>query len=110
MIGENQHPHERSTQTHKRTATVQSLTHSPIPYLPPAPTYLRHMNLQHCHYSSIQVVRLRCLGVVNVDGVPPAGYSEDGCKVEILGELLGVQRGTRDEELEVWAEAGNVLG
>ena len=46
MIGENQHPQESFTQAHDRTATAQSLTPSPIPYLSPGPTYLRHVYLR----------------------------------------------------------------
>ena len=95
----------RSTRASNHTVAGKSPTPSPLP----SPTHLRHVDLQHRHDGGVQVVGLRRLGVVDVHGVAPAGYSEDGGKVEILRELLGVQRGAGDEELEVWAEAGNVL-
>ncbi len=44
-----------------------------------------------------------------MDGEAPAGYSKNGRTVEKLGELLRVQRGAGDEQLEVRPEAGNVL-
>jgi hypothetical protein len=44
-----------------------------------------------------------------MDGEAPTGYSKNGGAVEKLGELLGVQRGAGDEQLEVRPEAGNVL-
>lgn len=49
------------------------------------------------------------LGVVDVNRVAPAGHSKDGSMVEELAEVLGVQGGRGDEQLEVGPEASQIL-
>eukprot|EP00959_Pyramimonas_sp_CCMP1952_P005959 124896-Pyramimonas_sp.AAC.1 len=49
------------------------------------------------------------LGVKDLHREAAAGDAEDGCVVEILRELLRVQRGGGDQQLDVGAEPANVL-
>jgi len=59
--------------------------------------------------AALQVVRLWGLGVVYVYGESPPRDSEDGSTVEVVGKLLGVEGGAGYDELQVRAEARNVL-
>mmetsp|Transcript_55137 Transcript_55137/g.129443 ORF Transcript_55137/g.129443 Transcript_55137/m.129443 type:complete len:421 (+) Transcript_55137:277-1539(+) len=54
---------------------------------------LRQVNLEHCDDTGVQIVGFRCLRVVDTHGIAPAGDVEDRRIVEVLGELLGIQRG-----------------
>ena len=49
------------------------------------------------------------LGVVDVNWVASARDSKDGGVVKELAEVLGIQRGRGDEQLEVWSEASQIL-
>ena len=70
---------------------------------------LRDVDLQHGDHAGFEVVSLRSLGVHDVDRVAPPGDVEDGRVVKVLGELGGVERGRGDEQLEVGAEARDIL-
>ena len=61
------------------------------------------MDLHDGDEAGVQVVRLGLLGVQHLHGVRPTGDGEDGRLVEILGELDGVQRGRRHDQLHVRA-------
>lgn len=52
---------------------------------------------------------LWCLGVEDVHRVSAAGYSEDWSVVEVLRELLSIERGAGNQQLDVRPEARNVL-
>mmetsp|Transcript_6507 Transcript_6507/g.18711 ORF Transcript_6507/g.18711 Transcript_6507/m.18711 type:complete len:883 (-) Transcript_6507:1046-3694(-) len=70
---------------------------------------LREVHLQRRQHRGIHVVRLGLLGVEDVHRIPTSGDPEDGGVIEVLAELLGVQGGAGDEELDVGPEASNVL-
>ena len=70
------------------------------------PTQNRHYAMA-CH--GIERPYLRSLGVVDVNWIAPARDSEDGGMIKELAEVLGVQCGGGDEQLEVWSEAGQIL-
>ena len=61
------------------------------------------MDLHDGDEAGVQVVRLGLLGVQDLHGVRSPGDGEDGSFVEVLGELDGVQRGRRHDELHVRA-------
>ena len=52
---------------------------------------------------------LGSLGVVDVHRVTPPWHSEDWGMVKELAEVLCIQCGRGDEQLEVWPESGQVL-
>ena len=70
---------------------------------------LRYVYLQHRHDRRVDIIGLRTLRVVNVDGEHPPRDHEDGRVVEVLAKFLRVEGGTTDDQLEVVAEAGHVL-
>lgn len=49
------------------------------------------------------------LGVVDVNRVAPPRHSEDGSMVKELAEVLGIQGGGGDEQLEVRSKACQIL-
>ena len=67
------------------------------------------MDLEHGDDTRFQVVGLGGFGVHDVDGEAPPRDVEDGGVIKVLGELGGVERGGRDEEFQIGAEARNVL-
>ena len=52
---------------------------------------------------------LGCFGVQDVHWVPPTRYPEDGCIVKVLRELLSIQCGTGDEQLQIRSKSRNIL-
>lgn len=61
------------------------------------------MNLHDGDEGGVEVVGFGFLGVEDLDGIGTSGDGEDGAAEEVLGELLGVEGGGGDDELEVGA-------
>ena len=68
------------------------------------------MDLHDGDEGGVQVVRLGLLAVQDLHGEGPPGDGEDGRLKEVLGELDGVQRGRRHDELHVFALQDGLSG
>jgi hypothetical protein len=51
------------------------------------------MDLQDGDHAGLDIVGFGVGGVVDIDGEPASGDVDDGCSVEIFGELLGLESG-----------------
>jgi hypothetical protein len=62
---------------------------------------LGKMDLHNGDEAGVHVVGLGLLGVKDLDGEGVSGNGEDGASEEVLGELLGVEGGGGNDELEI---------
>ncbi len=67
------------------------------------------MNLQHRPDGSLDIVPLRLRGIKDLDRVRPAGDCEQWRIEEICLELLGVEGGRHDDDLQVFPPLGDLL-
>ena len=67
------------------------------------------VDLHHCHQGGVQVVGLGLLRVKDLHGKGSARDPEDVAVEEVLGELLSVEGGWRDDESEVISFLHHVL-
>jgi hypothetical protein len=67
------------------------------------------MDLQDGHDARVEVIRLRRLGVVDVHRIPSSGYFKHRRVVPVPRELIRVERGAGDENLDVRTVTSDVF-
>ncbi|GIX62582.1 uncharacterized protein BcabD6B2_20170 [Babesia caballi] len=70
---------------------------------------LSHVDLEHSYDRGVQKVGLGRLGVVYLDGVPPARNPEDRRMVEVQRKLFCLQRGGSNDQPKVLSVPAQVL-
>ena len=68
------------------------------------------MDLHHGDQGRVEIVSLGLLGVEHLHWICSAGDCEDRTPEEVLRELLSVEGGGRDNELQVWPTLDGLYG